>query len=253
MTSGDDLRGGGRFTITTRHDPPRVVKCGDPSALAREARALRALVGTGLAPTLVESTSGQITVLRLPGGPRALGALSSAKLRMLGTTLRQVHETRRQASGGRHVWTTPARSLRAYAHRRLLEIPVPRALRPLVDQIGGAFTVTQLKDPHPFRLLHGDLVQDNIVWAPSPVLVDWEFWRTGDPAEDLAYLFVLNDLTAAAQRAVLAGYRDPAMAARIAPWRALCALDAGIWYQREGRADLADHLVRRAQALVAAG
>jgi aminoglycoside phosphotransferase (APT) family kinase protein len=234
-------------------DPPRLVKRGDPAALAREAGALRMLAGTGLAPTISASAADEITVARVPGRPMALDTLSGAKLRELGATLRRVHQTRRHASGGRHVWRSPARSLHAYARRRLADIALPDGLGPLAATIGSAFTDIRTNDPQPFRLLHGDLVQENIVWSPRPVLVDWEFWRTGDPAEDLAYLFVLNDLTAKNERAILAGYGEPTMATRVRPWRALCALDAGVWYQREGCADLGDELLRRAHALVASG
>ena len=253
MTSGDDLRGGGRFSITAHDDPPRLVKRGDPAALAREARALRAFSGTGIAPTLIASRPGELTVGRLPGTPRALDGQTPAQLRRLGATLRQLHDMRRQATGGRHVWPTSARSLQAYAHRRLADLTLPRELHALDERIGAAFTPQRSQESHPFRLLHGDLVEQNIIWSPGPVLVDWEFWRTGDPAEDLAYLVTVNDLTATTEAAILAGYADPAMRGRIAPWRALCALDAGIWYEHEGRHDLAANLVQRASTLATTG
>ena len=59
----------------------------------------------------------------------------------------------------------------------------------------------------------------NVVWGPDPHLVDWEFWRYGDPAEDLAYLAEANGLDDAALAAVAGGHGDPAAAGRIEGWR----------------------------------
>src|SRR5262249_60691413 len=75
----------------------------------------------------------------------------------------------------------------------------------------------------------GDLVLANVVWGPAPRLVDWEFWRLGDPAEDLAYAIEVNDLGADLATALLAGYADAAVAERVEGWRALGAVDAGLW------------------------
>lgn len=49
-------------------------------------------------------------------------------------------------------------------------------------------------------LMHGDVSGPNIVWSPAPVLIDWEFVRLGDPADEIASLFGQNALTAS-QRA----------------------------------------------------
>ncbi len=87
---------------------------------------------------------------------------------------------------------------------------------------------------HPFRLLHGDLTAANILWGSHPQLVDWEFWRMGDPAEDLAYLITVNDLPQRIADAVIVGYDDASVATRIGRWRAPCALDAGLWYLTAG-------------------
>jgi aminoglycoside phosphotransferase (APT) family kinase protein len=44
-------------------------------------------------------------------------------------------------------------------------------------------------------LLHGDAAGGNIIWTPRPVLIDWEYARLGDPADEVAYIFNQNDLT----------------------------------------------------------
>lgn len=253
MTSGHELRGGGRFSLTTLDDPPRVIKRGDRAPLAREARALRLLAGTGLAPQLIRSQPGMMTMQRLPGTPRPLQQLDDGDLRRLGATIRRVHELRRRATGARHVWPGRAGSLAAYARRRLADMDVPDGpLTAVVGQIAAGLASSAPAGGMPFRLVHGDLVGDNIVWAPQPMLVDWEFWRIGDPAEDLGYLFAVNDLGDGACLAVLEGYGDPSMEARAAAWRPACALDAGLWYLRGGHTKQGRKLVADAARSVSA-
>jgi aminoglycoside phosphotransferase (APT) family kinase protein len=38
-------------------------------------------------------------------------------------------------------------------------------------------------------LLHGDVAGGNIIWTSDPVLIDWEYARVGDPADEVAYVF----------------------------------------------------------------
>ncbi|MEW6582527.1 MAG: phosphotransferase, partial [Actinomycetota bacterium] len=105
----------------------------------------------------------------------------------------------------------------------------------------------------PFRLVHGDLVEGNVVWTPQgPRLVDWEFARAGDPAEDLAYLAELNALPDAVLREVLRGYGMPGIRSRLDAWRPVVALEAAGWYAREGDAERAEALARRAAAALPA-
>jgi thiamine kinase-like enzyme len=35
-------------------------------------------------------------------------------------------------------------------------------------------------------LLHGDVAGGNILWTPGPVLIDWEYARLGDAADEVA-------------------------------------------------------------------
>jgi aminoglycoside phosphotransferase (APT) family kinase protein len=235
-------------------DPAYVIKRGDPSALAREARALRHVAGRTVAPELVSSRPGHLVTQFLPGRTRPLSRLNPGDAAALGATLRRVHETRRTASGGLASWPWRARSLAAYRRGRIADLQraAPAHLRALASTIGDRSTngvrhlLLTSPYPRPFRLLHGDLTAQNIVWVPAPRLVDWEFWRMGDPAEDLAYLFVVNDLPAGVEAEVLAGYGEPATAERIELWRDVCALDAGFWYLAHGLTDLGEALVRRA-------
>lgn len=236
-----DLAGGGRFAVA--EGAGEVVKTGPPGPLAREAAALALLAGRAPVPDLVGHDGARLVTRRLPGTPRPLGAAGGDALRALGRALAAVHgaAARATATGADpaapRVW-----SAAAYGRRRradALALAARAGLRP-----------PSLPPPAaalPFRPVHGDLVAGNVVWdGDRPALVDWEFWRWGDPAEDLAYLAEVNDLGAAEFAAVCDGHGDPGAAARAAGWRPLVALEAGAWWWAEGRHLRAAPLLRRA-------
>jgi aminoglycoside phosphotransferase (APT) family kinase protein len=63
-------------------------------------------------------------------------------------------------------------------------------------------------------LLHGDVAGGNILWTPSPVLIDWEYARLGDAADEVAYIFNQNDLTEEQRGAFWRGYAQSCRSAR---------------------------------------
>ena len=244
-----------RFTLDDLRGPePMIEKSGDPAALAREAEALRLVAGRAWAPRLVAAGPGRIVATRCPGAPRPLASMGQGDARRLGAVLREAHGVRRAGEGGLPPWPAPAASLAAYREGRARDA---EALLVGTTHAGLARRALAARMPErpgerPFRLLHGDLVEANIVWGPAgPALVDWEFWRMGDPAEDLAYLAEVNRLPEPALAAVLAAYGRPEVAAAVDAWRALVALDAGGWYLREGMEAEAGPLLERGAALVA--
>ena len=87
-------------------------------------------------------------------------------------------------------------------------------------------------------LLHGDVATNNVVWsAPGPVLIDWEYARLGDPADEVAYVFGQNDLPASLRAAFLRGYAGsrPAEAVaavqqRAAWWEPVNLLGSVLWW-----------------------
>lgn len=255
--SGDGagtLRGGGRFAVHALPGPPPVVeKRGSPEALAREAVALRRLVARDVAPALVGARVGVLRTARLEGHPGNLPRRGPGDLHALGALLRRVHDTVQQRTGGCPAWRSPARTLSAYRRRRAADaIELAGSVHgPLAARVVASLPELPVPDEHrPFRFLHGDLVGENVVWTPGgPRLVDWEFWRTGDPAEDLAYLVEMNALTTQATDAVLTGYAVRGMLSRLDAWRALVALDAGAWYAREGMEQETARFLRRAAEL----
>lgn len=86
-----------------------------------------------------------------------------------------------------------------------------------------------------FSLIHGDLSVGNILWRDGSVrLIDWEFSRDGDPAEDLAYLIADQDLSPDIVSELADAYAgasgDPWTLARMPAWLPLVALDAALWW-----------------------
>ena len=243
------LRSGGRFAVSAVDGPPgRVIKRGPPGPLAREARALRLVDGLAVAPRLARTEPGAIVTDLLDGAERPLDRLPPTAARALGRTLRAVHESQRTATGWLPGWRSRARSLDAYRRRRAADASAAAGGdAALANRVAdGLPPLTAGADARPFRLLHGDLVSSNVLWTPEPRLVDWEFWRMGDPAEDLAYLAEVNAMPEAVFARVLDAYGDRVVAYRVDGWRAVCALGAGLWYRNAGADSAARRLLRRA-------
>lgn len=246
-----------RFRVTeVPGDPPLVRKRGDADAIAREVAALAILDGRPWAPALVDHGPGWMLSTRLPGAPRPIGAVGASEAQRLGALVRELHEVRREPIGGLWSWSAPAATLGDYRRRRGED--TERMLAGLPDAgIARHALAGAAEEPHdaaPFRLLHGDLVEANVVWGPDgPGLVDWEFSRMGDPAEDLAYLIEANALPEAVAASVLEGYALPGMAGQVDEWRVLVAADAGAWYLAEGMAEEGERLLARARGLITPG
>lgn len=243
------LHGGGRFDVRAVGRDV-VEKRGDPRALVREGAALRRMTSREVAPTLIRVGDGILRSERLAGGPRPL---VGCDLNAVGAVLRRAHDAALQSTGRLPGWKSPARSLAAYRKRRAedtLNLAGP-SRRAAAMRVIDALPVLPLSDQkRPFRLLHGDLVAENIVWTPrGPRFVDWEFWRMGDPAEDLAYLCEVNALEPRATAAVFEGYAVEGMGERVNAWRALVALDAGAWYLAHGEEERGEALLARAAHL----
>jgi aminoglycoside phosphotransferase (APT) family kinase protein len=86
-------------------------------------------------------------------------------------------------------------------------------------------------------LLHGDISGSNLLWVPEPVLIDWEYARLGDPADEIAYLFTQNALDDSQQDAFWRGY-SRGMAAyqvrriieRVRCWEPITLLGSVLWW-----------------------
>jgi aminoglycoside phosphotransferase (APT) family kinase protein len=76
-------------------------------------------------------------------------------------------------------------------------------------------------------LLHGDVAGGNILWTPTPVLIDWEYARLGDAADEVAYIFNQNDLTEEQRDAFWRGYAQSCQSAR----QVTCVRDRVQWWE----------------------
>jgi aminoglycoside phosphotransferase (APT) family kinase protein len=107
-------------------------------------------------------------------------------------------------------WSDTKITLEAYLEARVTKIgeklrfvrdPLPAAAQLRLRRVG--ISVEELLGRPEIRaafesrdrlvLLHGDVAGRNIVWTPAPVLIDWEYARVGDAADEIAYVFNQND------------------------------------------------------------
>jgi aminoglycoside phosphotransferase (APT) family kinase protein len=216
------------------------------------------VAGASWAPAVVAHEPGLLVSSRMPGAPRPLADLDGDEARRLGVVLRAVHDTRRAGEGGLWWWAEPAATLAGYRAARVDDAEGALAgtgHAGLAARAAAAGAPPESHDgPDPFRLLHGDLVEANVVWDGStPALVDWEFCRMGDPAEDLAYLIEVNAIPSAPAASLLRAYGPPEMDRRVDAWRGLVAADAAAWYLAEEMAAEAAPMLARAEGLAALG
>lgn len=217
-----------------------VVKLGCGAAIDREARGLAHVAGLGVAPAVVAHGPGTLVTEWLAGDSPGLATIAPERAAALGRALARIHGRVKATAGSYDGWETPARDLPEYRRRRARDIS---------SQTGGP-------DPDgrpapagggPFCLVHGDVWGGNVIWQEGrPRLVDWEFHRVGDPAEDLAYAAAMDDMPPGLVAAVLTGYGAPHLAPAVRWWRPLLALDCAEWFTAEGDAARAGAL--RAQA-----
>ena len=114
-----------------------------------------------------------------------------------------------------------------------------------------------------FSQLHGDLSPGNMLWNGSDVtLIDWEYTRPGDPAEDLAYLVAEQEVPGEQKQLLFHGYvnagGDPTAISRVPAYAALVSLDSVLWWadlclkrgdEPAASTEIAYHLSRARQAL----
>lgn len=209
-----------------------------------------------LSPRVLGLTSGELRTALVPGRPRRLTRLDPQRAIALGRVLARVHGRRTARTGGLPAWSSRVASLTAYARRRghdVLSRAAGSGLRDMARRAAASAEAGAATAPHaPFAFLHGDLVEENIIWprgADDPVLVDWEFWRMGDPAEDIAYLTTVgDDLPGQVTGRIYQGYgADRPLMARVDLWRPLVLIDAAVWYAEHGEPARVAPLLERAE------
>jgi aminoglycoside phosphotransferase (APT) family kinase protein len=231
----------------------------DCSRAEREARILRMLDGHG-APRLLHFRCAShwldtptMCISYVPGDSKPFAGLDASHVEMLGRALAQVHLTDVSALGALLGETVSAS---AYLAERLATAVTARldaAKEGLPTQVVGRITdayryVKDLVETAPANtaeawdgaslvLLHGDPGEANVLWSPGPVLIEWEYARLGDPADEIAYTFMDNRSDRPQRDALLRGYRafsadatSRPIEARIKTWGPVNLLGSAMWW-----------------------
>jgi thiamine kinase-like enzyme len=187
----------------------------------------------------------------ISGHQRALNQVHEQDMHQLGGVLQRLHALPVEDLSG---WAPTDRSLTAYAKERWREHlaarlpairdPLERALQrrlraavALVSDSMNQLTRTAVATDETLVLLHADVSGANVIWAPGPVLIDWEYARLGDPADEIGYLFTQNDLGDAHRAAFWRGYADRTAEAklhdiieRVRQWEPMTLLGSIMWW-----------------------
>lgn len=229
----------------------------------------------------------------LPGRQRELQTVGLPEIGRLAALVAWVHA---RPVDGLGESMRSAATIASYAEDRLRRIlstlvwardPLPRTLqdrlRRAADSLAESFEASPgsagFDSDESLSLLHGDLGPGNVLWNPAPCLIDWEYTRLGDPADELAYTFDQNALTPSQRRAFFDGYQQSTdnrsrlthlthIIDRASWWEPVTLLGSTLWWverwvrrterDTEGRADpevprepdyYFDHVMRRINRL----
>jgi aminoglycoside phosphotransferase (APT) family kinase protein len=254
-----------------RHVVVRVAYTADCAQPAREAAVLEQVGGVA-APRLYDfrCTSPWFDTPAMcmefsPGRQAEMSSATLTEIERLGSVVAWVHAQPTGATG----------DLSSYAQGRLRSIlstlvwardPLPEALQARLAKAADALATSfdGFEAGEPLALLHGDIAAGNVLWGDrGPVLIDWEYTRLGDPADEIAYLFDQNALSEPQRQAFWDGYRaGPQIRGRVAWWEPVTLLGSTLWWVerwvRRAAADPAvprepgyyfDHVMRRLERL----
>jgi aminoglycoside phosphotransferase (APT) family kinase protein len=186
------------------------------------------------------------------GGPRELSSAGLGEIERLASIVAWVHE---RPAGELADALGATGDVASYALARLQSImstlawardPLAPALqarlRHAADWTAGTLAASQGADGfgtgEALALLHGDIAAGNVLWGPDPVLIDWEYARLGDPADEIAYLFDQNALDPSRRQAFWDGYRQSVrthsrlaeIIARVDWWEPVTLLGSTLWW-----------------------
>jgi aminoglycoside phosphotransferase (APT) family kinase protein len=230
----------------------------DCAQVEREAKVLKKAGGTA-APLLYDFRCASpwfetptMCMEFVPGQQKELGSATQAEIERLGSVVAWVHDL--PVDDLVDMSSEPG-DLVSYAEGRLQSIlstlvwardPLPATVQARLSSAAGSVQSTWQKARDdgafstgaPLALLHGDPGPGNILWAAGPVLIDWEYARLGDPADEIAYLLDQNDLSPGQRTAFWRGYRDGAsthaplahVVDRVDWWEPLTLLGSALWW-----------------------
>lgn len=238
---------------------------GDRARAERESAVLARLGGVA-SPRLLDQRAGGpfgghavMCLEHVDGSSQPLDTAPPERLAALGAAVRRTHST---PVDDLAVVLHAAPDLSAYVAERgqsmlarmplvrdPLPAPVQGRLREVAAWVEDAVDQLQTSSPPAAgRLLHGDVSAGNVLWTPRPVLIDWEYARVGDPADEIGYVFGQNALSRDQRDGFLRGYAgglEPAPLARlverVAIWEPLTLFGSALY-----RVDLWSRRVRAA-------
>ncbi|HEX4906436.1 MAG TPA: phosphotransferase [Acidimicrobiales bacterium] len=217
------------------------------AAAEREARVLEVVHG-GAAPRLLDfrlkSRWFDVPTMCLelvPGEHRELAKVAAHDLERLGAVVGSVHALPVTDLAD---WFPDAGPASAYRRGRVemltgyrpwVRDPLPASMqRRLADAWRAIEMRPEVDGDEPLVLLHGDIAGGNVLWAPSPVLIDWEYARPGDAADEIAYLFSQSGLMPEQRDAFWRGYSSTTDARDVMPrvewWEPLTLLGSALWW-----------------------
>ena len=188
----------------------------------------------------------------VPGRRRALSLASPKKIQRLASIVAWING---RPTSGLVERLAGTGTVASYADRRLRSImstlawsrdPLPVALQARLMHAADSIVASSdaLQDGPSFSsgdtlaLLHGDIGPGNVLWGPDPVLIDWEYTRLGDPADEIAYLFDQNGLSEPQRHAFWDGYRQAVSSQsrladvidRVGWWEPITLLGSTLWW-----------------------
>jgi aminoglycoside phosphotransferase (APT) family kinase protein len=188
----------------------------------------------------------------VPGQQKELTSATPAEIERLGSVVAWVH--------GRPVddlvdGSSKPGNLVSYAEGRLQSIistlvwardPLPAVIQARLRSAANSVQDSweRARDDQSFStgatlaLLHGDPAHGNVLWGQGPVLIDWEYARVGDPADEIAYLFDQNGLSPGQRESFWRGYREVVsdqaslghVADRVDWWEPVTLLGSALWW-----------------------
>jgi len=187
----------------------------------------------------------------LSGEQRDLNSATHEELEQLGSLMARVHRLRTDDLFDLEL---PNRTIAEYLHERhrstvdrvaplrerlptVVRDRVEDAAQSLDERVRSSSTRASFRTSEPLALLHGDPGAANVIWTPEPVLIDWEYARLGDPADEVGYFFGQHSLTPEQRLAFWRGYGRSAnrgsfddIRDRARSWEPLTLLGSALWW-----------------------
>jgi aminoglycoside phosphotransferase (APT) family kinase protein len=188
----------------------------------------------------------------LPGRHRELNSASLREIERLASIVAWVHEL---PTGDLAGPLSATGNVASYAEERLQSItftlawardPLPAELRAqltdttdlLAKRLHASQHAESFRTAETLVLLHGDIAPGNVLWGREPTLIDWEYTRLGDPADEIAYLFDQNALTQPQRQAFWEAYRrsvsSPSRLSRVKDrvdwWEPVTLIGSALWW-----------------------